>query len=199
MIEVRLHGRGGQGAVVGATILAKAVMEEGRYAQAFPLFGAERRGAPVQAFLRVDTKYIYMKDIVEEPDHVVVLDAGLIKTKAAQVDKGLKSGGWILINSAEGPEEFKFASQFSVATVDASSIALKHGLGTAQAPIVNTAILGAFAKLVDLVGLDALLEAVDKGVPVKKEANVAAAKEAYYSLKVREKSVKGAFGEDKRL
>lgn len=192
MIEVRLHGRGGQGAVVGATILAKAVMEEGRYAQAFPLFGAERRGAPVQAFLRVDTKYIYMKDIVEEPDHVVVLDAGLIKTKAAQVDKGLKSGGWILINSAEGPEEFKFAPQFSVATVDASSIALKHGLGTAQAPIVNTAILGAFAKLVDLVGLDALLEAVEKGVPVKKEANVAAAKEAYYSLKVREKTVKGA-------
>jgi len=192
MIEVRLHGRGGQGAVVGATILAKAVMEEGRYAQAFPLFGAERRGAPVQAFLRVDTKYIYMKDIVEEPDHVVVLDAGLIKTKAAQVDKGLKSGGWILINSAEGPQEFGFASQFSVATVDASSIALKHGLGTAQAPIVNTAILGAFAKLVDLVGLDALLEAVEKGVPVKKEANVAAAKEAYYSLKVREKTVKGA-------
>jgi len=192
MIEVRLHGRGGQGAVVGATILAKAVMEEGRYAQAFPLFGAERRGAPVQAFLRVDTKYIYMKDIVEEPDHVVVLDAGLIKTKAAQVDKGLKSGGWILINSAEGPQEFGFASQFSVATVDASSIALKHGLGTAQAPIVNTAILGAFAKLVDLVGLDALLEAVEKGVPVKKEANVAAAKDAYYSLKVREKTVKGA-------
>lgn len=192
MIEVRLHGRGGQGAVVGATILAKAVMEEGRYAQAFPLFGAERRGAPVQAFLRVDTKYIYMKDIVEEPDHVVVLDAGLIKTKAAEVDKGLKSGGWILINSAEGPQEFGFASQFSVATVDASSIALKHGLGTAQAPIVNTAILGAFAKLVDLVGLDALLEAVEKGVPVKKEANVAAAKEAYYSLKVREKTVKGA-------
>jgi len=192
MIEIRLHGRGGQGAVVGATILAKAVMKEGKYAQAFPLFGAERRGAPVQAFLRVDTKYIYMKDIVERPDHVIVLDAGLIKTKVAQVDKGLKAGGWILINSPEDQQGFEFSHDFSVATVDASSIALKHGLGTAQAPIVNTAILGAFAKLVDLVSLDALLEAVEKGVPVKKEANVAAAKEAYSSVRVQEKTIKGA-------
>jgi len=177
---------------VGATILAKAVMKEGKYAQAFPLFGAERRGAPVQAFLRVDTKYIYMKDIVERPDHVIVLDAGLIKTKVAQVDKGLKAGGWILINSPEDQQGFEFSHDFSVATVDASSIALKHGLGTAQAPIVNTAILGAFAKLVDLVSLDALLEAVEKGVPVKKEANVAAAKEAYSSVRVQEKTIKGA-------
>ena len=192
MIEIRLHGRGGQGAVVGATILAKAVMTEGRYAQAFPLFGAERRGAPVQAFLRVDTKYIYMKDIVERPDHVIVLDAGLIKTKVAQVDKGLKAGGWILINSSEDPQGFEFPHDFSVATVDASSIALKHGLGTAQAPIVNTAILGAFAKLAGLVGLDSLLQAVEKGVPVKKEANMAAAKEAYDSVRVQEKAIKGA-------
>ena len=192
MIEIRLHGRGGQGAVVGATILAKAVMKEGRYAQAFPLFGAERRGAPVQAFLRVDSKYIYMKDVVERPDHVIVLDAGLIKTKVAQVDRGLKAGGWILINSSEDPQEFEFPHDFSVATVDASSIALKHGLGTAQAPIVNTAILGAFAKLAGLVGLDSLLQAIEKGVPVKKEANAAAAKEAYHSVGVQEKTAKGA-------
>lgn len=112
MIEVRLHGRGGQGAVVGANILAEAAMREGKYVQAFPLFGAERRGAPVQAFLRVDTKHIYMKDIVEKPDHVIVLDAGLIKTKAAQVDKGLKTGGWILINSHENPEAFDFSSDY---------------------------------------------------------------------------------------
>lgn len=185
MIEVRLHGRGGQGAVVGANILAEAAMEEGKYVQAFPLFGAERRGAPVQAFLRVDTKHIYMKDIVEKPDHVIVLDAGLIKTKAAQVDKGLKTGGWILINSHEKPEAFDFSSDYLVATVDASAIAVKHGLGTAQAPIVNTAIIGGFIKLVDLVSLEALLHAVEVEVPVKKEANVAAAKEAYHNIKVR--------------
>lgn len=185
MIEIRLHGRGGQGAVVGANILAEAAMREGKHVQAFPLFGAERRGAAVQAFLRVDNKYIYMKDIVERPDHVIVLDAGLIKTKAAQVDKGLKKGGWILINSREGPEAFDFSSNFSVATVDASSIAVKHGLGTAQAPIVNTAIIGGFIKFIDLVSLDALLHAVEAEVPVKKEANVAAAKEAYHSVKMR--------------
>jgi len=185
MIEVRLHGRGGQGAVVGSNILAKAAMKDGKYAQSFPLFGAERRGAPVQAFLRVDTKHIYMKDIVEAPDYVVVLDAGLIKTKAVPVDKGLKTGGWILINSHEDPKVFNFSPDFSVATVDASSIALKHGLGSAQAPIVNTAIIGAFVKLTGLVNLEALLQAVEKEVPVKKEANVAAAKEAYYSVKAQ--------------
>ncbi len=185
MIEVRLHGRGGQGAVVGATILARAAMQEGKYVQSFPLFGAERRGAPVQAFLRVDNKHIYMKDIVEEPDHVIALDAGLIKMKTVQVDRGLKAGGWILINSHEEPTVFNFPPDFSVATVDASSIALKHGLGSGQAPIVNTAIIGAFARLTGLVGLDALLQAVEKEVPVKKEANVAAAKEAYHCVKAR--------------
>ena len=184
MIEIRLHGRGGQGAVVGANILAEAAMREGKYVQAFPLFGAERRGAAVQAFLRVDTKHIYMKDIVERPDHVIVLDEGLIKTKAAQVDKGLKKGGWILINSHESPEMFNFSSDFSVATVDASAIAVKHGLGSAQAPIVNTAIVGGFIKLVDLISLDALVHAIEAEVPVKKEANVAAAEEAYHSVKL---------------
>lgn len=184
MIEVRLHGRGGQGAVVGATILAEAAMKEGKYAHAFPLFGAERRGAPVQAFLRVDSKYIYLRDIVEEPDHVIVLNPLLIKTKIAQVDKGLKKGGWILINSYEDPHTFHFQPHFSVATVDASSIAIKHGLGSLQDPIVNTAILGAFVKLVDLVDLDSLFDAIEVEVPAKKEANVAAAKEAYDSIKV---------------
>jgi 2-oxoacid:acceptor oxidoreductase gamma subunit (pyruvate/2-ketoisovalerate family) len=184
MIEVRLHGRGGQGAVVGATILAEAAMKEGKYAQAFPLFGAERRGAPVQAFLRVDDKYIYMRDIVETPDHVIVLNPLLIKTKVAQVDKGLKKGGWILINSPEDPQAFAFSPDFTVATVDASAIATKLKLGSAQDPIVNTAILGAFVNLVDLVSLDSLIHAIEVEVPAKKEANVAAAKEAYDSVRV---------------
>ncbi len=184
MIEIRFHGRGGQGAVVGATILAKAAMKEGKFAQSFPLFGAERRGAAVQAFLRIDTKYIYMKDVVQRPDHVVVLDAGLIKTKAAQVDKGLKTGGYILINSPEDPQVFNFPSDFLVVTVDASSIAVKHGVGTMQTPIVNTAILGAFIKLVNLVKLDILLETVATEVPAGKEANVRAARESFDTLKV---------------
>ncbi len=168
--------------MVGATILAKAAMKEGKFAQSFPLFGAERRGAPVQAFLRIDAKYIYMKDIVQKPDHVVVLDAGLIKTKAVQVDKGLKLGGLILINSPEEPQAFNFPLGFSVVTIDASSIAVKYRLGTAQAPIVNTAILGAFVKLVNLVNLDTLLESIAAEVPVTKEANVMAARESFDAL-----------------
>jgi len=97
---------------------------------------------------------------------------------------GLKAGGWILINSHESPEVFDFSSDFSIATVDASAIAVKHGLGSAQAPIVNTAIVGGFIKLVDLISLDALVHAIEVEVPVKKEANVAAAKEAYHSVKL---------------
>lgn len=190
MIEIRLHGRGGQGAVIGATILAEAAMKEGKYVQAFPLFGAERRGAPVQAFLRMDTKYIYVRDIIEKPDHVIVLNPLLIKTKVVQVDKGLKKGGWILINSSEDPEEFDFSNDFSVATVDASAIATKLRLGSAQDPIVNTAILGAFVRLVDLVSLDSLLHAIEVEVPAKKEANVAAAREAYDGVKMPGKNTR---------
>ena len=182
MFEIRFHGRGGQGAVIGAIILAKAAMSEGKFAQSFPLFGAERRGAPVQAFLRIDAKYIYMKDVVQRPDHVVVLDAGLIKTKAVQVNKGLKPGGLILINSHEEPQAFDFPFEFSVVTVDANSIAAKHGLGTAQAPIVNTAIIGAFVKLINLVNLDTLLDAIAAEVPVAKEANVMAAKDSFNAI-----------------
>lgn len=182
MVEIRFHGRGGQGAVVGAVILAKAALKDGKFAQSLPLFGAERRGAPVQAFSRIDNRHIYMKDVITEPDYVVVLDAGLIKTGVAQVDKGLKAGGRILINSNQGPHEFDMFPDHQVATVDASGIALKHRLGSAQSPIVNTAIIGAFARLSGLVSLDSLLQAVEKEVPQKKEANVAAAKEAYESL-----------------
>ncbi len=182
MTEIRFHGRGGQGAVIGATILAKAALTEGKWAQAFPLFGAERRGAAVQAFLRIDTKYIYMKDIVEEPEHVVVLDSGLIKMKVAQVDKGLKSGGWILINSPENPQAFDFSPNYLVGTVNADSISVKHGLGTIQTPIVNTAVLGGLVKLTNLVSLDVLLQTIEGEVPSKKKANVEAAKEAYQSV-----------------
>jgi len=186
MIEARFHGRGGQGAVIAAIILAKASMREGKYVQTFPLFGAERRGAAVQAFLRLDDKYIYMKDIVQNPDFVIVLDAQLIKTGAAKVDMGLKPGGLILINSNEEPQAFDFSPDHEVVTVDATSIAIKHGLGSKQAPIVNTTMTGAFAKLTGLVGLDPLLEAVKEEVPIRKEENAAAAMEAYQNLWVRD-------------
>jgi 2-oxoacid:acceptor oxidoreductase gamma subunit (pyruvate/2-ketoisovalerate family) len=177
MIEIRFHGRGGQGAVIASKILATALFKEGKHAQAFPAFGAERRGAPVMAFTRFDKKTITRRSQVYEPDHVVVLDEPIIEV--VDVAAGLKAGGWILINSPKPSSAFPTLVKFRVATVDANRIARENGLGTATAPVVNTVILGAFAKVTGLVGLKAIIEGIQENVPTKSEANVAAAKAAY--------------------
>ncbi len=177
MIEIRFHGRGGQGAVIASKILASALFKEGKHAQAFPAFGAERRGAPVMAFARFDQKLITRRSMVYEPDHVVVLDEPILDV--VDVTAGLKAGGWILINSPKPASAFPRFGKFRVATVDANRIAQENGLGTATAPVVNTVILGAFAKVTGLVGLQAILEGIQEYVPGKKEANVSAAKKAY--------------------
>jgi pyruvate ferredoxin oxidoreductase gamma subunit/2-oxoisovalerate ferredoxin oxidoreductase gamma subunit len=177
MIEIRFHGRGGQGAVIASKILATALFKEGNHAQAFPAFGAERRGAPVMAFTRFDKKTITRRSQVYEPDHVVVLDEPIIEV--VDVAAGLKAGGWILINSPKPSSAFPTLVKFRVATVDANRIARENGLGTATAPVVNTVILGAFAKVTGLVGLKAIIEGIQENVPTKSEANVAAAKAAY--------------------
>jgi len=181
MVEIRFHGRGGQGAVVASEILAAALFLEGKYVQAFPAFGVERRGAPVTAFLRVDSKPIRLRCQIESPDHVIILDPTLIA--AVDVTAGLKEGGMILISSDRPPEAFSLGDGWLVATVDAGAIALKHGLGTRTNPIVNTAILGAFARLTKLVNLESITEAIREGVPMRPEENVAAAREAYESLR----------------
>jgi len=177
MVEIRFHGRGGQGAVIASKILASALFKEGKYAQAFPAFGAERRGAPVMAFTRFDKKVITRRSQVYEPDHVVVLDEPILEV--VDVTAGLKEGGWILINSPKPPSGFSQFSKFRVATVDANRIAQEKGLGSTTAPVVNTVILGAFAKITGLVGLKAVLEGIKEYVPSKTEANLAAAQAAY--------------------
>ena len=177
MIEIRFHGRGGQGAVIASKILAAALFKEGKYAQAFPAFGAERRGAPVMAFTRFDKKTITRRCQVYEPDHVVVLDEPIVEV--VDVTAGLKTGGWILINSPKPSSTFPKLAKYRVATVDANRIAHENGLGTATAPVVNTVILRAFAKATGLVGLKAIVEGIQENVPSKTEANVAAAKAAY--------------------
>jgi len=180
MIEVRIHGRGGQGAVIASKVLAAAVFREGRYVQAFPAFGVERRGAPVAAFTRIDHEPIRLRCQIYSPDHVMVLDPGLMQV--VDVTAGLKTGGWVLINSEQPPSAFRLPSRFRVATVDASAIAFKYRLGPRTAPIVNTAILGAFAKVTGITGLEALMEAVREAVPVKPDANVWATREAYEAV-----------------
>jgi 2-oxoacid:acceptor oxidoreductase gamma subunit (pyruvate/2-ketoisovalerate family) len=178
MIEVRFHGRGGQGAVVASEILATALFKEGKFVQAFPAFGVERRGAPVMAFLRCDTAPIRRRCQIYEPDHVVILDPTLLS--AVDVTAGLVPDGSILINSDRPPEGFAALHRFHVATVPAGDIAVAHRLGTRTNPIVNTAILGAFARVTGFVSLEAIVESIAEKIPARQqERNQAAAREAY--------------------
>lgn len=184
ILEIRFHGRGGQGAVIASEILAHAVFREGRYVQSFPFFGVERRGAPVTAFTRIDSRPIRVRSNIYEPDHVVVLDASLMRT--VDVTQGLRRGGTILVNSERSPEALGVDAPGPLCTVDATSIALRHDLGSPTAPIVNTAILGAFVRVVDVASLDSLIAAIQENVPSRPEANAAAAREAHESVVLRE-------------
>jgi 2-oxoacid:acceptor oxidoreductase gamma subunit (pyruvate/2-ketoisovalerate family) len=177
MIEIRFHGRGGQGTVVASKILADTIAKEGNYVQAYPEFGVERRGAPVFAFIRINDSPIYDKSRIYEPDHVVVVDPTLVD--AIDVTEGLKEGGMIIINTDKKPEELKFPDKYKIVIFNATEIAVKHKLGTLTAPIVNTSIVGAVVKILKLARIESLLEAVREGVPIKPDENAAAAKEAF--------------------
>ena len=183
MIEIRIHGRGGQGAVVASKMLVTAAAREGKKVQAFPLFGAERRGAPVAAFARIDDQKIRIHSEIYNPDCVIVLDPVLDKT--VNVTAGLKDGGFILLNTTQTPEAYPFADRFRVATVDASGIALKHRLGSRTEPIVNTAILGAWSRFTGFIGIEALAETIREAIPGKGKENETAAREAYESVKIK--------------
>jgi len=178
MVEIRFHGRGGQGTVVASEVLAVALFKEGKYVQAFPTFGVERRGAPVAAFLRISDRPIRLRCQIERPDHVVILDPTLLPV--IDVTSGLKPGGWILVNSEHEPASMTrfIDGGWRVATVDATAIAVAHQLGSRTNPIVNTAILGAFSSVTGLVGIDSVTEAIREGISIKSEANVEAAIEA---------------------
>lgn len=177
MIEIRIHGRGGQGAVIASEMLASAFFREGKYVQAFPAFGVERRGAPVMAFTRVNDQPIRIRHFIYEPDHIIILDPTLIES--TQIDSGLKEKGWIIINTDRPPQSFSKFSRFQIAVVDASRIALEYKLGSPTAPIVNTAILGAFAKATGMISVEAIVEAMAEFVPTNKAGNAAAIKEAF--------------------
>jgi pyruvate ferredoxin oxidoreductase gamma subunit/2-oxoisovalerate ferredoxin oxidoreductase gamma subunit len=180
MIEIRMHGRGGQGAVIAAKILAAALFKEGKYAQSFPSFGVERRGAPVLAFTRFDDEPVRLRSAIYEPDHLIVLDATLIKS--TNVFSGLKKGGTILVNTSSPISWFNFPEEYCAAAVDAAGIAVRHNIGTKSMPIVNTSILGAFAKFTGIVAIEAIVEAIREGVPAMRDKNAEAAMEAYNSL-----------------
>jgi 2-oxoacid:acceptor oxidoreductase gamma subunit (pyruvate/2-ketoisovalerate family)/2-oxoacid:acceptor oxidoreductase delta subunit (pyruvate/2-ketoisovalerate family) len=174
LIEIRFHGRGGQGAVTAVKILASAIYLEGKYTQAIPMYGTERRGAPVAAFCRVDDTRIRERDLVHEPDIVVVLDPLL--NRSVDVTDGLKKGGLVIVNHPGSAKDTGLAGDFRVSTVDATKIALD----VIGRPITNTAILGAFAKATGIVTIDSLakslsMELSDRLIP----KNVEAMKKAY--------------------
>ncbi|MFH1058602.1 MAG: 2-oxoacid:acceptor oxidoreductase family protein [Pseudomonadota bacterium] len=152
MIEVRFHGRGGQGAVTSAELMALAAIAEGKYAQAFPSFGPERRGAPVQAFLRISDTPIKLREKIYEPDVVVVLDPSLLAT--ANVKAGLKPGGTLIANSSKAASAVRGECGFGgrTAVADATKIA-EEELGV---PITNTTMLGSLIKVIGLVDLEAI-------------------------------------------
>ncbi len=179
MVEIRFHGRGGQGAVIGSEVLARAFFNEGKYVQSFPAFGVERRGAPLMAFCRVDDRHINLRNQIYEPDHIVVLDPTLIETGG--VTQGLKTGGSIVVNCRRDSDCFRglIGTDFRLYTVDAFSIARDYRLGSASNPIVNTSILGAFAKATGLVKIESVEQAIGEYIPIKREENKKAARTAY--------------------
>lgn len=151
MVEIRLHGRGGQGGVTSADLLAKAAIGQGHYAQAFPSFGPERRGAPVVAFVRIDEKQIRVREQIYDPNLVLVLDPTLLDI--VDVGKGLKADGVIVANSPHSAEELKKKYGWTkVAQVNADLIA-REELGV---PITNTTMLGALLKASGIVPVEAM-------------------------------------------
>ena len=177
LIEIRFHGRGGQGVVVGCEIVAKALLREGKYVQYSPEFGTERRGAPVRAFLRIDDKQIYQKDQIYSPDCVVLFNPS---SEIKDLISGLKPEGWLIINSPKDPSQFEELGPFRVATIDANEIALKYEIGTEAAPIVNTVVLGAMAKILGF-SLDSLAAAIQE--KFKGDRNYLGALEAYEKVR----------------
>jgi pyruvate ferredoxin oxidoreductase gamma subunit len=183
LIEIRWHGRGGQGAVTSAELLAQAAINEGHYAQAFPSFGPERRGAPVLAFVRISKQQpILIRAEISQPGMVVVLDPGLLPI--VNVTSGLKANGIVVVNTKKEAEQIRqeFGIKSTIATVDATTIA-REILGV---PITNTTMVGAVVKTAGVVELDSLLEPLERRFGRLAERNANAMKRAYEETIIKE-------------
>ncbi len=183
LVEIRWHGRGGQGAVTSAELMAKAAIDEGKYAQAFPAFGAERRGAPVLAFDRINNKEpIRIRAEVTEPNVVVVLDPGLLRIM--DVTSGLKEKGVLVINTKRPLPDIasEFKGKWQIAVIDASKIA-RELLGV---PIVNTTMLGALLRATGVVKVESLSEPLQQRFGRLAERNINAMKKAFEETTVKE-------------
>jgi len=183
LIEIRWHGRGGQGAVTSAELLAQAAISEGKYAQAFPSFGPERRGAPVLAFDRISSKEpVRVRAEIAEPDVVVVLDPNLLRI--VNVTSGLKKSGVLIVNTKKSIQsiESEYGGGWKVATVDATKIA-RELLGV---PIVNTTMLGALIRTTGVVKLESMDEPINHRFARLGERNINAMKKAFEETLIKE-------------
>ncbi len=175
MVEIRFHGRGGQGGVTSAELTALAAIEQGKFAQAFPSFGPERRGAPVMAFVRVSDRQIRTREKVYSPNFVVVLDPTLLQI--VNVEAGVPEDGIIIVNTKLSPAQLRESLGFKrrLAVVDASTIAVE----VLRVPITNTTMLGALIKATDVVSIDALRGPLEKRFGPIAERNLKACLRAY--------------------
>lgn len=182
MLEIRFHGRGGQGAVTSVELLALAAINEGKFAQGFPSFGPERRGAPVAAFLRINDHHIRLRCKIEQPDVILILDPSLIAIQKPAAD--LKAEGQIVLNTAKSPEEVRrqYGFKHRLALVDANTIA-REILGV---PITNTTMLGALIKATGVVAVDSLEEPLRERFGPLAVKNFNALKEAYNKTVIEE-------------
>jgi pyruvate ferredoxin oxidoreductase gamma subunit len=191
VIEIRFHGRGGQGAVTSAELLALAAINQGKYAQAFPSFGPERRGAPVVAFCRIDDKPIRLRTNIYHPNLVLVLDPSILRL--VNVTAGLRSDGILITNTKFSGEEIKkeLGIAHQTATVNATQIAMEE-LGL---PITNTTMLGALLKAREIYSPDNLIEPLNKRFGRIAAKNISAFQRAYKETEVvRDEPEGGAHG-----
>lgn len=174
MIEIRIHGRGGQGSVTLAELMAEVAFYSGRQSQAFPSFGVERRGAPVTAFVRIDTKPIRLRSQVYAPDYAIIQDPTLLSDEKILAD--LKPGAMVLVNTKETALQVKIPQGVQVKTLAATEIA-REVLGL---PIINTIMLGAFAALIGNVKMAAVEKAIrERFSGDMAEKNIIAAQKGY--------------------
>ena len=183
MFQIRLHGRGGQGVVTAAELIAIAAFNDGKETQAFPSFGVERTGAPIEAFARIDDKPIRLREHIYEPNVIIIQDATLLGT--VDVAHGADKNTKVIINTSQEKDQIKIGlAAENIFAIDATKIALEE-LGR---NIVNTVILGAFAKVTGLVTLESLKKAITQKFSEKGQAlvdkNIKAIERAYNLLNI---------------
>lgn len=178
-MEIRLHGRGGQGAVTAAELIAVAAFYDGKFSQAFPNFGVERRGAPVMAYCRIAETPIRLREQIYSPEYVIIQDSSLISVDH-QINVGIEKCLGILINSEKA--EWPAIKNKNVLAVPATKIALEK----INKPFINTALVGAFSAMTDLISLKSLERAIREKFEGKlAEVNILAMKAAFMVVKKR--------------